>query len=321
MSSNAAQALIDRDPRNREVLFPYLIGKDINSRPDLSASRWVINFRDWIEDKAKTYPDCYDHVLRLVKPDRDQNNRKVYRDYWWQYAEKRPAMQRAIAGLKRFVVITRVSKTVMPVMVPTGQVISEGCVVFASADTAMLSLVSSASHYWWALNRPSTMKGDLRYTPSDMFETLALPEFTQEMRELGDRLDTFRQEVMLSRNGGDGIGLTATYNLVNSNECSDADIVELREIHKAIDMAVCRAYGWDDLIPQLDHGIHPVGRDTRFTIGPTVQREILDRLLELNHERYAAEVAAGLHDKKTKKTAKPRASKASGANYVQDGLL
>ena len=26
--------------------------------------------------------------------------------------------------------------------------------------------------------------------------------------------------------------------------------------------------------------------------------ELLDRLLELNHERYAAEVAAGLHDKK-----------------------
>jgi hypothetical protein len=28
------------------------------------------------------------------------------------------------------------------------------------------------------------------------------------------------------------------------------------------------------------------------------QQEILDRLLELNHDRYKVEVAAGLHDKK-----------------------
>ena len=107
-------------------------------------------------------------------------------------------------------------------------------------------------------------------------------------------------------------GLTAIYNLVNTEYCNDADIIELREIHRSIDEAVCRAYGWDDLIPQLDHGNHPVGRDTRFTVGPVVQREIVDRLLELNHERYAAEVAAGLHDKKTKRAARsPRQHSAS----------
>jgi hypothetical protein len=39
-------------------------------------------------------------------------------------------------------------------------------------------------------------------------------------------------------------------------------------------------------------------------VGPWAQREILDRLLELNHERYAAEVAKGLHDKKPRAAAK-----------------
>jgi hypothetical protein len=29
-----------------------------------------------------------------------------------------------------------------------------------------------------------------------------------------------------------------------------------------------------------------------------MQREFVDRLLQLNHQRYADEVAAGLHDKK-----------------------
>jgi hypothetical protein len=41
----------------------------------------------------------------------------------------------------------------------------------------------------------------------------------------------------------------------------------------------------------------------RFTVSPGANGELLDRLLELNHERYAAEVAAGLHGKKTRKKA------------------
>ncbi|MGH4014761.1 MAG: hypothetical protein ACRDSL_12710, partial [Pseudonocardiaceae bacterium] len=39
----------------------------------------------------------------------------------------------------------------------------------------------------------------------------------------------------------------------------------------------------------------------RFTIAPEVQVEVLDRLLELNHERYAEEVRRGLHAKKKAK--------------------
>ena len=75
-----------------------------------------------------------------------------------------------------------------------------------------------------------------------------------------------------------------------------------------------------DLLDRLDHGFHPAGRDLRYTIGPDAQREIFDRLLELNHERYAEEVAKGLHDKKVakglhdkKKARTARASKKSDA--------
>ena len=91
-------------------------------------------------------------------------------------------------------------------------------------------------------------------------------------------------------------GLTATYNLVHDQGCMDADIAELRGIHRAIDEAVVRAYGWDDLLAAgLDHGFQETRQGPRCTIGAVVRQEILDRLLELNQERYAAEVAAGLH--------------------------
>ena len=36
----------------------------------------------------------------------------------------------------------------------------------------------------------------------------------------------------------------------------------------------------------------------RFTLSESARREVLSRLLELNHRRYEEEVAAGLHEKK-----------------------
>ena len=43
----------------------------------------------------------------------------------------------------------------------------------------------------------------------------------------------------------------------------------------------------------------------RYTIHEAARREVLGRLLKLNHERYAEEVAQGLHDKgKTKSNGK-----------------
>ncbi|GAA3755200.1 Eco57I restriction-modification methylase domain-containing protein [Salinactinospora qingdaonensis] len=304
MPPEHAQRLIEKDPRNKDVLFPYLNGQDLNSRPDCSGGRWVINFHDWQEERAKNYPEPYAQVLRDVKPQRAGDNRKVYREYWWQYAEKRPAMLDAISGLDRAIVLTLVSKVVMPVMVPTGQVFAHKLGVFAADDTGTLALLSSAPHYWWAINRSSTMKADLNYSPSDVFETLARPETTEEMRDLGDCLDTFRRDLMLSRQSG----LTKTYNMVHDPKNRDTDIVELREIHRAIDEAVVRAYGWEDLLAQgLGHDFHETRQGTRYTIGPAVRIEILDRLLELNHARYDVEVEQGLHEKSNKKGTAPDA--------------
>jgi len=47
----------------------------------------------------------------------------------------------------------------------------------------------------------------------------------------------------------------------------------------------------------------------RYPIGILAPRTVLDRLLALNHERYAIEVKAGLHDKGTKETQKNMAGR------------
>ena len=104
--------MITKDPRNKEVLFPYLNGEDLNSRWDCSASRWVINFNDWPIERAKEYPDVFAIIDAKVRPERQRMNpdgsyvlRRPLPQRWWQYAEKRPALRRAIADLNRVLVI------------------------------------------------------------------------------------------------------------------------------------------------------------------------------------------------------------------------
>jgi hypothetical protein len=299
MEPARAQDLIEEDRRNYDVLYSYPNGQDINSRPDCSASRWIINFQNWPKEKAKKYIACFDQVERLVKPERAEVRRDAHRLRWWRYGDYKPTLYAAISGLDRVIVIALVSKIVMPVMVSARQVFSHALGVFATDETAMLSLLSSSAHYWWAIARASTLETRVRYTPSDVFETFPMPTLSDEMRRLGDRLDTFRRDVMLARK----CGITKTYNMVLDSNCADSDIEELRRIHRMIDEATIRAYGWEARIADaggLDHGFHKVGRETRYTVGPAAQREILDSLLELNHERYAEEEARGLHDKQGK---------------------
>jgi hypothetical protein len=306
-----AKSWISEDTRYSEVLFPYINGQDLNSHPEHGTDRWIINFHDWPLHKAMEFPLAFNQVEALVKPERDLNKRKVYRERWWQYGEKQKSMVAAIAPLDRCIVITRVSKVVMPVMVPTGQVFSDATVVFASDDYAFLSVLSSAVHYWWAIDRASTMKGDLRYTPTDVFEPFIYPNLNDRLRAAGTRLHKHRSELMMRRN----IGLTGTYSLLHDPACQDEDIVQLRSIHKEIDKATVEAYGWRDLLDEtgstpptdpthetfpLDHGFHETDQGTRYTIGLLARTEIIDRLRQLNHQAYADEVFLGLHRKPKK---------------------
>ncbi len=304
VSPEWAADAVRRNSANADVLQPYLNGHDINSRPDCSASRWVINFRDWPESKAATYSECFDHVLEHVRADRLKQKDPHGQKYWWQFFRPRPELRHASQGLERLIVVAQTSRTMIPVMAQRGQVLSHMLSVFASDDLGLFALVSSSIHFQWILTYAATMKADLRYIPSDVFETFPLPRVLTELRELGNHLDAYRRDMMLSRQSG----LTATYNMVFDSSCQDEDIVQLRRIHRAIDEAACRAYGWDDLVEQgLDHGFYKAGAYNRYTVGPAVQREILDRLLELNHQRYAEEVAKGLHDKKSGRKAKTTA--------------
>ena len=285
-----AEAWIAADSRNADVLFPYLNGEDLNSRPDASASRWVIDFGLRSEREAGRYSLPFERVLAVVKPQRDQVKIEYRKKYWWRFAAWAPAMRKAIADLDEVLALARVSKTVMPLRVPMGQVMSDATVVFADESYGWQAILSSSLHQMWAIKNGSGMRGDPRYTPTDVFETFPRPYLTEEseraLETIGRTLDEERREIMLRRE----LGLTRLYNRVNDPALpgsADPDVARLRVIHRELDEAVTAAYGWDDV--PLDHGFHTYRKMTRWTISPAARVEVLDRLLALNHERAAAQ--------------------------------
>lgn len=116
----------------------------MNKSPAHDASRWVIDFKDWSELRARGYAKAFERVERDVKPERLLNNNEKVRKDWWQYKRIAPDMRRAIEGADRTIVIALVSKVVMPVLVPTGQVFSHMLGIFASSETGLLAFLSSA---------------------------------------------------------------------------------------------------------------------------------------------------------------------------------
>ncbi len=333
MPPDEAAAWIEKDPRNKDVLFPYLNGEDLNSSPTQSPSRWVINFFDWPLEKCRDYPDLLRIVEEKVKPQRlaisgNDSTAKQRREIWWRFTRPTMDLYAAIAGLERVLLMSRVSKYHCQEFGSGCTVWSEQVVVFATDRAAQLSVIQSSIHEAWAARLRSSMRTDPRYTPSDCFDTFPFPRLTVEqeadLERVGESYHEHRRQVMLAS----GLGLTATYNRFHDPECADAGVVALRELHVEVDRAVRDAYGWSDL--DLGHGwvatvskeekkdrksgmFRTVEKTTwRYAISEEARKEILSRLLTLNKERYEEEQreAAAAKAAAAKEAAEAAAAKA-----------
>ena len=85
LSPEEADVMLDNDPRNAEVVRPYLIGEDLNQRPDGSPSRWVIDFRDWPEERAREYTSRSHASSVSFSLSATSNNWRAARERWWQF--------------------------------------------------------------------------------------------------------------------------------------------------------------------------------------------------------------------------------------------
>ena len=101
-----------------------------------------------------------------------------------------------------------------------------------------------------------------------------------------------------------------------------AGIEHLRSLHVQMDTAVRNAYGWQDL--ELGHFFHEVdylseNDRVRYTISPAGRREVLKRLLLLNHKLYAEKQAGKAAQ--MAETPKGRSAKAASTNRAINRLV
>jgi hypothetical protein len=138
--------------------------------------------------------------------------------------------------------------------------------VFAFDDDYSMGVLSSYTHDAWARSRSSTLKGDLRYTPTSAFVPFPWPhpiaeEQKERVAEASRRMIARRQEICAEQQ----FGLTRLYNLVDEGAYAD-----LKKLHRELDEAVAACYGWPKSVAQD-------------------AAEITHRLLVLNREIAAGE--------------------------------
>lgn len=320
LTHEEAEGYIRRSEENGLVVKPYLSGDDLNSNPDQKASRWAIDFRDYpLSECERRWPELIERVRVLVKPQRDATRREAHRKYWWHHGDKRPALYNAIADCSEVFVIARVTKYVAIVKVASHQIFHDKVYVFDFHDWSSFSSIQSSFHDVWVRRGSSTVGETLNYTPSDYFDTYPFLHLTDDaLGSIGEKYHQFRGELMRENQEG----LTDTYNRFHNAELSDDKIGHLRELHVEMDEAVSAAYGWADI--DLGHDFYETDKGTRFTISESARTEILQRLLELNHEKYREELAAiedaGGRKKKTSNVGKRKGMPSNSDLCLFDSL-
>ncbi len=250
VSPDQAASMIAADPRNREVLFPYMIGRDLveANKP----TRWIIDFAQRDTFEARSYKQPFECVEEHVMPDVVANaeaekkatgkentrwTRMAAR--WWHFRDYQPGMMVAINRVPRYIVCSRTTKRSIFEFVGRKIHADTKLVVFPLADDYSFGILQSNIHWQWVVARGSTLKGDQNYTSDTVFDTFPWPQSPTKMqiKQVADAavaLRALRREIM-SKYGYSLRDLYRTVEAPGANPLHDA--------HARLDAAVRTAYG------------------------------------------------------------------------------
>jgi hypothetical protein len=275
----ARQLGLGSDPAVERCIRPYVNGRDLMAK---SRQTMVLDTYGFDEQQLRTeQPRIYQHLLNYVKPDRDSNRDEWIREHWWVFGRPRPELRDYISGLSRYVATVETAKHRVFLFLNKEVLPDNKLVNIAVADAFALGLLSSHIHVCWALAAGSTLEDRPVYVKTTCFEPFPFPTCTdaqkQKIRELGESLDAHRKRQQAAH---PGLTITDMYNVLEklrSGEALSAKdktihekglVSVLKQIHDDLDAAVAQAYGW------------PVD---------LTDEQILQRLVELNHERAEEE--------------------------------
>ncbi|ANV86319.1 DNA methyltransferase [Picosynechococcus sp. PCC 7117] len=282
-----------------EFIYPFSTGRDLAQNPE---TRYAIDVNHLTaEELPVKCPKIYQWLLESVKPERETNNDPKLRREWWKYRRANSSIRFGIKEISRYIATTRTSKHRVFQFLESSIMAESGVVMIFLDDAYWLGILSSQLHINWSIKAGGWMGAgnDPVYNHARCFYTFPFPdpseELKQEIRELGERLDSHRKQVQAAH---PEITITAMYNCLekmrSGEPFTDGDrefnnkalITTLKQIHDDLDQAVFRAYGWDDLIPLWQQTqTDPNNTETKEQL----EQSILQRLVDLNAERAEEE--------------------------------
>jgi hypothetical protein len=262
LSPGEAAEMIQADARNREVIHPFLIGRNMLTGNG-SPSEWVIDFQTRTMLEASAYPKPFAHVQSLVLPTREckaqegktadgeqRSHHKGFLKYWWRHSFDRPEMINLLATMPRYIVCSDTTKRPVFEFISRDIRPDHKLRVFAFADDYSFGIMQSHAHWLWFVTKCSKLKSDFNYTSSTVFDTFPWPQ-TATVKQIdavavaARELRRVRAEALPKMKGGLR-ALYRTLELPGANPLKDA--------HAALDTAVLTAYGFNakkDLLAQL----------------------------------------------------------------------
>jgi hypothetical protein len=299
--------IIRRDPNSRSVVLPLVNGEEVNQCPAQTPGRHAIYMSDLSLEQACRYGGAMEWLRVHVKPYREVHAEAALRNQWWIFKRPTVELYARLAGLRRCFVTTATTKYMNFSALPASMVFAHALKVLATERWDVYAVLQSSLHEAWARKYSGAFMQELRYSSTKGFETFVFPADlwrspNKKLAALGERYHEHRRRLMLEL----GLGLTDIYNLLHAPSLSVdmvatenkgaphvamsgfKALIELRRLHELLDIAVCHAYGWQDLA--LGHGFvevdnRPEHDRVRFSISATARAEILRRLLDLNLER------------------------------------
>jgi type II restriction/modification system DNA methylase subunit YeeA len=162
---------------NTDVVRPIMNTADITGR---SSDTWIVDFASLSEADAAFYAAPFAHVVREVKPFREQNRDRQRREKWWLLGRSGGDLRAALAPFTRYIATPRVAKHRLFVWL-AAQVLPDSRVfAIARDDDTSFGILHSRFHEAWALGNASRHGdgddgGRPTYNNQTCFETFPFP--------------------------------------------------------------------------------------------------------------------------------------------------
>lgn len=272
IEKDEAEKLLIKNPKFKDVCFPYLTGDEMIGKKDSKPTRYVIDFRKHDIFSATKYAEVFNIIKEIVYPDKEKkakdeeekNNKtleanpkakvnhhhKNFFKQWWKLSYARNEMMEKIEKIKRYIVCAQVTKRPIFEFVSKSINPNAALIVFPMEDDYSFGILQSGIHWEWFKARCSTLKGDWRYTSDTVFDSFSWPQepdekTIDEIAKYSKELRDLRRKIMKEND----FSLRDLYRLMENTPNNPVS-----DVQNKLDKAVRSAYGMkpkDDILEFL----------------------------------------------------------------------